>query len=634
MQKFIVYIVLAVVTLAVYCQVNQFDFINLDDHVYVTENSYVQSGITIKGLNWAFSTTRAGFWHPLTWLSLMFDNQFYGSNAGGYHLTNVILHVLSTLLLFWLFNRMTGSIWKSAFVAALFALHPLRVESVAWVAKRKDVLSVFFWMLTLCLYVYYTEKPVIRRYLLVLFCFVCGLMSKPIVVTLPVVMILFDYWPLRRFDLQKGNVILRQLQEKMIFFIFSLFFIIVTIYAQHNPYTEYFPPNIPLVKAPVCFATYLVKIFWPLHFAVVYPLSDKLLELQSIGAAFIFIFITAAVVIMAKRLPYLFVGWFFYLITILPVSGVIKIGTRAISDHYSYIPSIGISVMLAWIVPHLIKNEKLRKKILFPGTISILVILSVLTWWQCSYWKNGIELWNNNLRVTKDNFLVYSLLGGAYAKAGQYQKAMENFSKVISMNPNDPDAYNEIGIIYSLYGKDKLAIENYSKAIRLQPAYIKAYYNRGKIYDKIGFYQRAINDLNNAIRMKNIYPQVYKDTDTNSFIKYSMLYMERGTIYGKLKKYQEAIDDFNKAINLNPRNSKAYYNRGFAYANMGQYTRAIEDYNEAIRLQPDYARAYYSRADIYQKQGNNVSRCRDAQRACDLGDCKLLELIKVKGGCH
>ncbi len=202
-QKLIVYIILTVVTLAVYWQVNQYGFINFDDHVYVTENSHIQSGITLDGFRWAFSTTYADLWNPLVWLSFMFDYQLHGLNAGGYHLTNLILHILSTLLLFWLFNRMTGAVWKSAFVAALFALHPLHVESVAWISERKDVLSAFFWMLTLCLYVYYTEKPVIKRYLLVVFCFVLALMSKPMVVTLPVILILLDYWPLNRLESRK-----------------------------------------------------------------------------------------------------------------------------------------------------------------------------------------------------------------------------------------------------------------------------------------------------------------------------------------------------------------------------------------------------------------------------------------------
>jgi hypothetical protein len=202
-QKLIVYVVLTVVTLAVFWQVNQYDFVNYDDDVYVTQNGYIQSGLTPEGVRWAFSTRYADLWNPMVWLSFMFDYQLHGLNAGGYHLTNVILHVMSTLLLFWLFNRMTGAIWKSAFVAGLFALHPLHVESVAWIAERKDVLSAFFWMLTLCLYVYYTEKPIIRRYLPVLLCFACALMSKPMVITLPIVMLLLDYWPLDRLQSRK-----------------------------------------------------------------------------------------------------------------------------------------------------------------------------------------------------------------------------------------------------------------------------------------------------------------------------------------------------------------------------------------------------------------------------------------------
>src|SRR5208337_4105943 len=239
-QKLIIYIVLILATLAVFWQVNQYDFVNLDDQIYVTENGNIQSGITREGFRWAFSTIYAAFWHPLTWLSLMFDNQLHSLNAGGYHLTNLILHIMSTLLLFWLFNRMTGAIWRSAFIAAIFSLHPLRVESVAWIAERKDVLSEFFWMLTLCLYVYYTEKPVIKRYLPVVFSFVLALMSKPMVVTLPVIMILLDYWPLRRFESQKleGNptivvtrkVLLKLLWEKIPFFILSAVFSIITLY--------------------------------------------------------------------------------------------------------------------------------------------------------------------------------------------------------------------------------------------------------------------------------------------------------------------------------------------------------------------------------------------------------------------
>jgi len=260
-QILLVYIALTVVTLAVYWQVNQFDFVNIDDGIYVTENSRVQSGITLRSIGWSFFTTYAEFWHPLTWISLMLDYRFFGLNAGGFHRTNLILHLLNTLLLFWLFHRMTGAIWKSAFVSAVFALHPLHVESVAWIAERKDVLSAFFWMLTLCLYVLYVEKPVITRYLLVLSAFVLALMSKPMVVTLPVILLLLDYWPLRRFESKKANLLLWPFKEKVPLFACSIVFSVAAFLAQSNPAAIHYSLSSRISNAAVSFISYLVKAF-------------------------------------------------------------------------------------------------------------------------------------------------------------------------------------------------------------------------------------------------------------------------------------------------------------------------------------------------------------------------------------
>ena len=517
-KNLIVNIVLAVVTLAVYWQVNQYDFI-IEDNVYVIENSHIQSGITLEGVRWAFSTTYAEFWHPLTWLSLMFDYQLYGLNAGGYHVTNLVLHILSTLLLFWLFNRMTGAIWKSAFVAALFALHPLHVESVAWISERKDVLSAFFWMLTLCLYVYYTEKPVVRRYLFVLFSFVLALMSKSMVVTLPVIMILLDYWPLRRFESNKSNLILWQLQEKTLFFILSAIISIITLYAhKYNPSGTHFTLASRFANVFFAFITYLEKTFWPHNLAFCHPSSIQIPNWQVWGAALLIIVISAAVIVMIKRLPYLFVGWLWYAITLLPVIGIVQSDyVPFMADHFTYLPSIGISIMLAWGIPLLFPRKYICKKVLFPAAMAILFVLAALTWQQCGYWKNSIALFNHTLQITKDNTLAYHHLGFVYDELGQYQ----------------------------------LAINNYNEAIRIKPNYAK-YYN----------------------------------------------------------------------------------NRGAAYANLGQYQRAIEDYNQAIRLKSDFGHAYNNRGAAYLLQGNNMLGCSDAQKACELGNCKLIEIAKRKGYCH
>lgn len=486
-QKLIVSIVLILATLAVYWQVNHHGFINLDDNVYVRQNIQIRAGFTIEALHWAFSTTYAEFWHPLTWLSFIFDYKIYGSNAGGYHLTNLILHVMSTLLLFWLFNRMTGAIWKSAFVAALFALHPIHVESVAWIAERKDVLSAFFWMLTLYLYVYYTEKPIIPRYLLVLFSFLLALMSKPMVVTLPLIMILLDYWPLERFKSQKTNSILWQLKEKTPFFVLSLVFSAITFYAQFNPYGNNFPAGFRIMNAFISFMTYPVKILWPYVLTISYPLTTQISLWQFLGAILLIIFISVAVIAMAIRLPYLLVGWLWYAITILPVTGIFKqIGDFAMADRYSYLPSIGISIIIAWGIPLLFTCEDMRKKILLPAGIAVIAILSVLTWQQCGYWKNSIELFNHALQVTKDNSLAHNDLGHALYEKHKIKEAIVHYNEAIRIVPRYPFAYNNRGVAYAKLGQYQNALENFNKAIHWKPDYASAYNNRAMVY----FYMR------------------------------------------------------------------------------------------------------------------------------------------------
>jgi tetratricopeptide (TPR) repeat protein len=592
----IIYILLTVSTLAVFWQVNQYDFIYLDDQIYITDNRHIQSGITSDGFRWAFSTIDADtLWHPLVWLSFMLDYQLIGLNAGGYHITNLLLHIMSTLLLFWLFYRMTGAIWKSAFVAAFFALHPLHVESVAWIAERKDVLSAFFWMLTLCLYVYYTEKPVIKRYLLVLLGFVCALMSKPMVVTLPVIMILLDYWPLKRFQLKETGNNLKEVTpgkgplwlfwEKIPFFILSAVFSIITICTQYNPSIKYFSLGSRLANAPVSFVTYLEKTFWPHDLAAFYPFSFQLPSWQVLGAVLLIIVISAAVIVSVKRLPYLFVGWLWYAIILLPVIGIIQSGEQAMADRYHYLPSIGIAVMLAWGIPHLFSREDIRTKILFPMGVVFIAILSFITWHQCGYWKNNTTLFSHALQITNNNALAHNLLASSLAEENKI---------------------NEV-------------IYHCNAAIRLSPYYADAYNNRGNAYAKLGQNQRSIEDYNKAIALKSGYADAYNN---------------RGGAYFKLGQYQLAVENFNEALFLKPDYADAYNNRGGAYFKLGQYQLAIENFNDAILLKPDYADAYNNLAIVYFQQGYKELGCFDARKACALGVCKILEAVKVKGYCR
>jgi len=521
----IVYIVLAAITLAVYWQVNQYDFVNLDDNLYVTENRHIQSGITLDGFCWAYSTKHAGFWLPLVWLSFMFDYQLYGLNAGGYHLTNLILHILSVLLLFWLFNRMTGAVWRSAFIASLFALHPLHLESVVWITERKDVLSAFFWMLTLCLYVYYTEKPIIKRYLLVLFPFICALMSKPIVVTLPFVLFLLDYWPLGRWikdvPTSRNNSTVMLIGEKIPFIVLTVISSIVTIGTQNTAGAivsmERFPFSVRIANVMISYVAYLRKIFWPVDLAVFYPYELSLPLGEILISGLILILITATVLYYIKKMPFLFVGWFWYLGTLIPVIGLVQVGTQAMADRHTYIPSIGIAIMLAWGIPSLIKSEEIRKKLLFTAAIAALAIFSVLTWQQCGYWKNSITLFNHALQVTKDNYLVHNNLGLTLFIEGKTEEAIYHYNEAIRIKKNYDDAYFNRGIANFKLSQYRLAIEDYNHAIRLQPNFENAYNNRGAAYGMLGQNSRAIEDFNKAIQLKQDFADAYKNRGITYF---------------------------------------------------------------------------------------------------------------------
>ncbi len=579
------YILLALITLAVFWQVNQFDFVNIDDGVYVTENSNIRTGINLQNLKWSLFSVVDGNWHPLTWLSLMLDYQLYGLNAGGYHMTNLVLHIFSTLLLFRLFSHMTGALWRSAFVAALFGIHPLHVESVAWIAERKDVLSGFFWMLTLCLYVYYTEKPLIRRYLLVLFSFVLALMSKPIVVTLPVILILLDYWPLNRFKSQKGNFFIWQLKEKLPLFLLSIAISCITLFAHFKPLVKYYPLYYRIINAPVAFVIYLERILWPYDLVFYYPFSMHIPIWHVFGSIFLIIVFTVSVIFMGKKHPYLLVGWVWHTLTIIPVIGIIKNGLIAMADRYTYLSAIGLAVMLVWGIPALITSEKIRKYFLFPAGIVFLVAMALLARQQCGYWQNSTALSKHALDVTKNNHMAHGVLANTFFNEGKIEEAINHFNEALRINPHYYDAYKNRGLCYFKHGQYHRAIEDLNKAILLRPDHASYYYYRGYVYDKIGQHQNAINDYSGTIRLKPDY-------------------------------------------------ADAYNNRGGVYFKIGQYKNTIDDYSEIIRLKPDYADAYNNRAFVYLEQGAKELGCSDARKACELGNCRILKGAKERELCR
>ena len=410
-------IFLAAIIWAVFGQTLHFEFVNFDDDTYVYENPEVSQGLTFKGIIWAFTRFHSFNWHPLTWLSHMLDCQLYGSNPGGHHLTNILLHAVAAILLFLVLRQMTGALWRSAFVAAVFAVHPLHVESVAWVSERKDVLSGVFFMLTIGTYVRYARQPWSpAHYGLVALLFALGLMCKPMLVTLPILMLLLDYWPLNRFSNFTPQVFFRLVAEKIPLFALAAVSCAVTIFAQTDAIKSFDQISLPLRvgNALVSYAIYLKQMFWPSNLAVLYPFpSHGEVIWKMILASIVLFSISASVFVLRKTRPYLLVGWLWYLVMLVPVIGIFQVGTQAHADRYTYLPQIGLYLLLTWTAVDLCAGWRFRRVVLGGSSTVILVALIFCARAQASYWQNSESLWTHALACTSDNFIAHNNLGTA-----------------------------------------------------------------------------------------------------------------------------------------------------------------------------------------------------------------------------
>jgi hypothetical protein len=576
----IVSLLLMIAGFIAFWQVTQCGFINLDDNEYVTDNRHVQDGLTVEGIAWAFTTGQVSNWHPLTWISHMIDVELFGLQPGWHHLTNLFFHLASTLLLFLGLHRMTRALWQSAFVAALFALHPLHVESVAWVAERKDVLSTFFWMLSMGIYVSYVARPGLTRYLMLLLCFALGLMAKPMLVTLPFVLLLLDYWPLQRLEQKKPPqevpkplskakkkgksppppvkapvqpavsqwILIRPLlTEKIPLFVLAVLSSIVTYLVQRHggavKTLEAFSLGARVANALVSYVAYMVKMLWPSNLAVFYPHPASWPLWQVLGSVALLTAITVLAIRGAKKRPYVPVGWLWYAGTLVPVIGIVQVGTQAMADRYTYIPLVGLFIMIAWAVPELLNKWPYRRQALVALSTVCLLCLFLLTWRQVGYWRNSITLYDHTLEATDRNSLIHNSRGVVYMGLANYSQAIADFDR----------------------------------AIEIDPRYAKAYNNRGVACMNLANYPQAIADFDRAIE---IYPQ------------YGKAYNNRGLAYMGLADYPQAIADFDRAIEIDPRLGEAYYSRGKAYGSLGNREHAIDDIRTAARLGHEGARNF------------------------------------------
>ncbi len=567
---------LLIATFAVYWQVRRFDFVNIDDPDYVTENPYVRQGITPAGLKWALTSGEAANWFPLTRISHLLDVEMFALDSGRHHLTNVLLHALATLALFAFLKRATGARWPSAWVAFVFALDPLHVESVAWVAERKDVLSALFWFVTLYAYVRYAERPGIGRYLVVLLAFCLGLMSKPMVVTLPVVLLLVDRWPLQR----KSWLIV----EKAPLFALAIASAVITfVVQQHGGAVEALsvaPIGLRVENALVSYVVYILKILWPSGLAVFYPYPRAIPLWQAAVAAAVLSAVTFAVRRSTRTHPYLEAGWLWYLVTLLPVIGLVQVGAQARADRYMYIPMTGLSIMAAWGAAEAVQHWPRTKPAVAALAGAWCVVMVVLTWQQIPYWQDSQTLFRRALDVTSDNGVAHNNLGLALAAMpGRLPEAIAEYEEALRIEPSHAEARNNLGAaLLQTAGRETDAIAQFEAALRIRPDYPEAHNNLGNALaampDRL---PQAIGQYEAALRIRPDY------ADAHNGLGSALLGAGRSG---------EAIAQFEAALRIDPGSAEAHYNLGIALARgPGRMADAIAQFETALRLQPDMKQA-------------------------------------------
>jgi Tfp pilus assembly protein PilF len=511
---------LLVLVMGTYARVGRYDFVDFDDSEYVYENSQVRAGLTLGGASWAFTTTHAANWHPLTWLSHMADVQMFGLEAGWHHLMNVLIHALNAVLLFLVLKYMTSAVWRSAMVAALFAVHPLHVESVAWVAERKDVLSTFFWLLTMGMYARYVQRPGAWGYLGVMLSFALGLMSKPMLVTLPFVLLLLDYWPLGRLTSAGHSAsifahiswkgIPRLFLEKVPLLVLAAASSIMTYVAQASKAAtaplDHFPLGERASNALVSYVLYLVRTVWPASLAVFYPhpssIGKQIPMWQTLASAGIFAAVTLLALFWGRIYPYLTVGWLWYAGTLVPVIGIIQVGSQAMADRYTYVPLIGIFIAIAWGVPELLGRWRYPRAVLSVLGTAVILGLSVATWAQTAHWRDNASLYTHAIAVTQKNWLAWNNLGNHYLRDGDIRQALASFQEALRIKPDYADAWYNAGVAFGRLEDYPRAIAFYRESLRLDPDNADGWVNRGAAHQNIGQHSQAIACYESALRLR------------------------------------------------------------------------------------------------------------------------------------
>ncbi len=614
---FVICLVLTLATLVVYWPVKNHEFIKYDDDKYITDNRNVKSGLNPESIRWAFTTGHASNWHPVTWMSHMLDCQIFGQNAGAHHLVNVFFHIINTLLLFIVLKRMTKALWLSAFVAALFGLHPLHIESVAWAAERKDVLSTFFWMLTMWAYVCYAEHPKVTRYLLALLFFIVGLMAKPMLVTLPFVLLLLDYWPLERVRFGKlineesqENSIQRKsishlLIEKIPFIFFSIVSCVVTFIVQRRTGAVQTIDTIDiksrLCNAVVAYIGYIGKMIWPDNLAVLYPHPGNSLSMSKVVVCgLLLILLSICFIFLARRHKYLVVGWLWYVGTLVPVIGLVQVGVQAMADRYTYIPLIGLFIIAAWGVSDLFKSLSYRKVILGFCAVIILSAITIKTSQQLKYWQDSVTLFQHTLAVTQKNYVMHNNYANYLMDMGKLDDAVEHFNESLKIKPRAAEVHNNLGNALSRLEKLDDAIEHYKTALSLESDFSDAHYNLAIVLSKQNKNDEAIKEYRESLHFDP------DNVDALSNLGFELAQQGNN---------EEAIEFYNKALAIEPENIIAHGRLGLALAGVEKFDEAIEEFRIVLKARPDDAEMWCNLGILLDRQGKTAEAIEQYRRA-------------------
>lgn len=628
-------IALFVLTLAVFWPATGNDFVNYDDPDYVTRNAWVKKGLTPEGVKWAFTSGHASNWHPLTWLSHMLDWQLYGENPRGHHFTNLLFHALNASLLFLVLGSMTGFVWRAAFIAAIFALHPLRVESVAWVSERKDVLSTFFGLISLWFYTIHVHAKQKAgghgsvfniQYGAALLFFALSLMSKPMLVTLPFLLLLLDIWPLKRLSIgmppEKGNNRTssnepwhRLLLEKIPWFILIIASSWITYVVQKKggAVSAALDLNARLGNALISYCRYLHKFVWPEKLSVLYPHPGSWPGIMVAGAAIFLLAVSAAALWQFRKRPWIFVGWFWFIGTAIPVIGIVQVGIQSMADRYTYIPMIGVYIMATWATCELTSHLKSRRQLLTVSSIVILSICSVLTVRQIGVWRNSMTLFENAVAVTEKNYLAYNNLGfflseqsrslSGEARLRKIDEAIARYRQSLEIKPNYEEALNNLGHALAEKGLHAEAIPYYRQALKIKPDLLEAHNNLGNALSEVRQIKEAIDHFNFVLERE---PD-HADAHNNIGVALAM--------DGQIEK---AMHHLQKAVELNPGSISARSNLGNAYAVQRKFDQAAEQFRAVLQMKPNDARVHNNLANVFSSLGNIDEAITHYRRAIEL----------------